>query len=211
VNFRLCIVLGLVLTPGLVWSQDRDFLTANEVQQVREAQDPNDRMLLYLKLARQRLDLAAQYLTKEKPGRSIFVHNALEDYGKIIDAIDSVADDALRRQVDVNKAMVAVAEAEKGFLEKLNKIEEGNPKDLDRYKFVLDDAIDTTRDSQELSAEDANKRKTELSAHDAEEKKTREAAMPEKELKDRRKSTETEDEKKKVPSLLKPGEKPPNL
>jgi hypothetical protein len=44
---------------------------------------------------------------------------------------------------------------------------------------------------------------------DSKEKKEREAAMPAKEVKERNKSApEGEEQKKKIPSLYKPGEKP---
>jgi hypothetical protein len=201
------ILLAGSLAPW-VGAQDRDFLSSNEVEQIREKQEPNERLLLYLKFARQRLDLVENYLAKDKPGRSLFIHNALEDYTKIIEAIDSVCDDALRRNVAIDKGMAAVVQAEKTFLEQLNKIDEAAPRDLDRYKFVLSEAIDTTSDSRELSMEDVSKRKATLAARDTEEKKEREAAMPAKELKERHKESQ-KDEEKKVPSLLRPGEKPP--
>src|SRR5205823_11289391 len=136
-------------TLGL--AQDRDFLTANEVEQVREAQEPNQRLLLYVHFARQRMDLLDQYLAKEKAGRSIFIHNTLEDYSKIIEAIDSVSDDALRHNLPLDKGLVALTAAEKEFLDKLNKIQDSGPKDLERYKFALDAAIDATTDSRELA------------------------------------------------------------
>jgi len=205
------LVLTACCTPFLLFPQDRDFLTSNEVEQVREKQEPNDRLLLYLHFARQRLDLAQNYLAKDKPGRSIFIHNALEDYTKIIEAIDSVCDDALRRNIPVVKGMAAVVQSEKEFLDQLNKIDESSPRDLDRYKFVLSEAIDTTSDSRELSMEDVSKRKADLAAKDTQEKKEREAAMPEKEVKQRHSdAVKDDDSKKKVPSLMRPGEKPPN-
>jgi hypothetical protein len=197
------------LSAILLFAQDRDFLSPNEVEQIRQAQEPNDRLLLYIHFAKQRMDLVQQYLAKDKPGRSIFIHNNLEDYNKIIEAIDSVSDDALKHNRPIDKGMVAVANAEKEFLDQLNKIEDSAPRDLERYKFVLEQSIDTTHDSRELSLEDSRKRSTELASEDAKEKKEREAMMPAKEAKERQKATQGEtEEKKKAPSLYRPGEKP---
>jgi hypothetical protein len=191
-------------------AQDRDFLTSNEADQVREAQEPDERLQLYVHFARQRMDLIEQYLAKEKAGRSLFIHNALEDYSKIIEAIDSVADDALRHKRPIDKGMVAVIAAEKDFLAKLNKIQDSEPKDLDRYKFVLSEAIDTTSDSEQLSMEDSQKRTSDITAEDAKEKSDRESMMSTAEQKERKKAENKEEEKKKkVPSLYRPGEKPP--
>jgi len=209
-KLRLGLVLAVCFAGLLSAQEDRDFLTPNEVDQVREAQEPNDRLLLYVHFAAERVDLIEQYLAKEKPGRSIFVHNTLEDYSKIIEAIDSVSDDALRHNRPLDKGMLAVVNAEKDFLEKLNKIEDNEPKDLERYKFVLEEAIDTTKDSRELSLEDARKRGVELAAKDAKEKQEREAMMPSKEVDERKKASPSGDNpQKKIPSLYRPGEKPP--
>jgi hypothetical protein len=207
---KLAVALLCGLCAGaLLRAQDRDFLTPDEVDQVREAQEPNDRLLLYVQFARQRMDLLQQYLAKEKPGRSIFIHNTLEDYSQIIDAIDSVSDDALRHHRPIDKGMIAVINAEKDFLAQLNKIQDSEPKDFDRYKFVLTQAIDTTNDSRELAMQDTNKRGAELAAEDAKEKQTREAAMPSKEVAERKKDSDAQEApKKKVPSLYRPGEKP---
>ena len=194
---------------ALVCAQDRDFLTPDEVDQVREAQDPNDRLLLYVQFARQRMDLLQQYVAKEKPGRSIFIHNTLEDYSQIIEAIDSVSDDALLHHRPIDKGMTAVIAAEKDFLGQLNKVQDTAPKDLDRYKFVLTQAIDTTSDSRDLALQDTGKRGTELAAEEEKQKKEREAMMPSKEVAERKKDADTQDApKKKIPSLYRPGEKP---
>jgi hypothetical protein len=192
-----------------VFAQDRDFLTPDEADQIREAQDPNDRLLLYVRFARQRMDLLQQYLSKDKPGRSIFIHNTLEDYSNIIEAIDTVSDDALRHKRPIDKGLIAVLSAEKDFLDQLNKVQDSEPKDLDRYKFVLTQAIDTTSDSRELGLEDSGKRSTELAAEDAKEKQQRDAMMPSKEVSDRKKDADAQEApKRKIPSLYRPGEKP---
>jgi hypothetical protein len=205
------VLIGIFLVGVFqVSGQDRDFLTPNEADQVREAQEPDQRLQLYVHFAQQRMDLIEHYLAKEKPGRSIFIHNALEDYSKIIEAIDAVADDALRHKRPIDKGMVAVIGAEKDFLERLNKILDSEPKDLDRYKFVLSEAIDTTSDSEQLSMEDSKKRESEITAEDTKEKSERESMMSSAEQKERKKAANKEEEnKKKIPSLYRPGEKPP--
>lgn len=208
---RFAIVAVPLCLAGLALSQDRDFLTPTEVDQVREVQEPNARMVLYLKFARLRVELIEQALAKNTPGRSLIVHNALEDYSNIIDAIDSVSDDALRHHLAIDKGSTEVAHAEEEFLGKLNKIEPADPPDLVRYKFALDDAINATQDSHEASLESSGKRATDLAAADAKEKKDREALMPAKEVKERKQADATgTDSQKKIPSLYRPGEKKPD-
>jgi hypothetical protein len=201
------LVFALVFSCSFCLAQDRDFLTPNEVDQIRLVQDPNDRLTLYVKFARQRMDLIQQALAKDKPGRSVFVHNYLDDYTKIIEAIDAVSDDALRHNKNIDVGTIAVLNAEHEFLDQLNKIQDSEPKDLDRYKFLLAEAIDTTSDSQELGKEDSAKRGSALAAADSKEKKEREALMPAKEVKERKKDAAAQEEPaRKIPSLLKPGE-----
>jgi hypothetical protein len=201
----------LLSAASICLAQDRDFLTPDEVEQVREAQEPNERLALYIRFAKMRMDLVQNYLAKEKPGRSIFIHNTLEDYSHIIEAIDTVSDDALRRHKDIDKGLLVVLSAEKEFLDQLNKIQDANPKDFDRYKFVLTEAIDTTSDSREMNMTDSKQRAGELAKTDQKEKAARDAMMPSKEAKERKKDAESQDpneQKKKIPSLYRPGEKP---
>ncbi len=117
-----------------------------------------------------------QYLSKEKPGRSALIHDTLEDYTHIIEAIDTVADDALVRKLPLDVGMKEVATAEGEMLATLQKIEDGAPKDLARYEFVLKNAIDTTSDSKELSEEDLHTRATEVAAEEKKEKQERKSA-----------------------------------
>ena len=204
---RWLAVLLLAAAGGA--AQNRDFLSADEADQVREAQEPNLRLKLYLKFAKQRLDLVDQLLGREKAGRSAMIHDTLEDYTHLIEAIDTVADDALRRKVAIDEGMAAVAAAEKELAARLKKIEEAHPKDLARYDFALKNAIETTQDSADLSAEDLTARSAAVLEKEKKEKAELESMMPSKEVaKKKDAEKKEEDSKRKAPSLYKKGEKP---
>jgi hypothetical protein len=185
----------------------RDFLTTAETDQIREAQNPNERVQVYLTFARQRIDQVTLLLAKDKPGRSVLIHDLLEDYGNIIDAIDTVTDDALRRKADVKVGVTAIASGEKELLESLKKIDEMHPKDQARFDFVLKQAIDGTNDSLELAGEDISLRANEVAAAEEKAKKDREALMTPEEKKETKEAEKKDAEtKKKPPTLLRPGE-----
>ena len=206
---------ALLLASLSGWAQTRDFLTADEVDRVREtAPDPNARLNLYAQFAKLRVDLIQSTLAKEKAGRSIFVHDTLEDYTRIIETIDTVIEDALKRDKDITESMGAVTSAEKGLLEVLEKIQQDRPPDLARYAFVLASAIETTRDSIELSEQDLATRKKDVVSKAAQEKKQREDLMTPEDAKKRReeskKTADTEtQQKRKIPSLRRKGDPDP--
>jgi hypothetical protein len=201
-----CLLLAVPLAA------QKDFLNADEIQQIREAQEPNDRLKLYADFAKARLDLVKNLLGKDKAGRSILIHDALEEYGKILDAIDTVADAAAAKKTEINQGLGSVAAMYKTMLPDLQKIRDSNPKDLDRYEFALTQAIDTTQDSLMLAEEDLGKRGQEVQTREASKKKAVEAEMTpaggvKPEEKKAAETTEDEKPKRKPPTLMRPGEK----
>jgi hypothetical protein len=206
--FRLIVAVVASVVPAFA---QREFLTNDEIDKIREAQEPNLRLKTYILFARQRIDQLQQQVAKDKKGRSLTIRQLLEDYAQIIDAIDTVSEDALKRKVDISQAVDAVAEAEKKFIPILQKIEESRPHDLDMYEIALKDAIGNTSDSLDATREDLSLRGEVVAAKAAEEKKRVESLTGAEE----RKEQKVEDAKADVgkpkrapPTLYKPGEKP---
>jgi uncharacterized protein YdiU (UPF0061 family) len=198
----------LLAATMLLGAQDRDFLTSDEADQVREAQEPNARLKLYLAFAQQRVELIKQLLATEKPGRTMLIHDTLEDYTHIIEAIDTVADDALKRRLDITLGMKAVADGEKHLVTELQKLTEKKAKDFSRYEFAMQQAIETTSDSADLSNEDMNQRAGQVAEREHHEKAERDAMTSKKEVQEQKAADKkTEGPKRKVPTLRRPGEK----
>jgi hypothetical protein len=201
------------LRPDALLAQDRDFLSTDETAQIKEAQEPNERIALYAKFARRRIELVKSLLARDKAGRSIVIHNALDDYAQILDAIDAVADDALQRKLDIKAGMGMVEGYERDILPMLKKIRDSRPKDIDHYDFVLKTAIEATNDGLESATADLDERAKDVQARAAKEKKTIED-MQTPAQRDAKQAQEKKDgeqqqqqEQRKAPTLLKPGER----
>jgi hypothetical protein len=202
-------VLFTILLLALPGSAQRDFLTVDEADQVREVQEPNDRLKLYLKFAHQRIAMVEQLLSKDKPGRSAMIHEALDEYNKIIEAIDTVSDDALRRKIVIDEGAGAVSKAEKEMLAKLEKVKSNKTRDFSRYEDALSNAIDNTSTSIELAGMDNKDRATQVATKDQREKKEREEMMTPAEQaakKQEEKKEAAAAPKRKAPTLRRKGE-----
>lgn len=207
--------LSLGAVP-LVAQGQHDFLSENEVEKVREAQEPNERLKLYVLFARQRMDQLQQQLAKDKKGRSLEMRTLLDEYEKIIESIDQVSNDALKHKADLQLGINAVTEAETKFIGQLQKMRDAAPRDLDMYSIELTEAIATTKDSLELAGESVGSRTEKVTADAEQEKKEvesisameRKAAGGTSEAEKSREAGDAAVTRRKPPTLLRDGEKP---
>ena len=167
----ILICLNVLLVAASLLAQKKDFLSDSEVEKIREVQEPNERLKLYILFARTRMDQIQQQLSKDKKGRSLEVRTLLDEYEQIIEAIDNVSNDALKHKTDIQLGINAVSDAETKFTAQLQKIKDSSPRDLDMYSVELTEAIATTKDSLDLAAEGIGSRTEKVTAEVEQEKK----------------------------------------
>ena len=202
----LKVIVPAILASGIPAFAQKDFLTSDEIEKVREAQEPNERLKLYVLFARQRLDQLQRLLVKDKKGRSLQARELLEDYTSIIDALDTVSDDALKRGADNSLGANAVREAEHKFLTQLQTIKDRPPADLDMYDTALTEALAATSDSLDLSQEDPTSRAAKLNEGEKKQKEEAEKVIA---AEDSKGKPPVGDAKPAVDA--KPARKPPTL
>ena len=142
----LALAVALALPVQAQW---REFLTPGEISEIRKAQEPNMRLKLYVGFARQRLAAVEKELAGKDARRARRIHASLSEYDRILDAIEANVEQAVDRRDPVRKGVERVLKAEPEFLKLLESFRALNPRDLSDYRFILDQTIDTTRDSMQ--------------------------------------------------------------
>lgn len=140
-----CLVAAELAAPA----QQREFLSESEIDQVREAQEPADRIKLYVQFAKDRLDALDKQLAQESTQRAGAVHDALYEYDRIVDSIGDTVDSAAAKHALVRKGLAVAVKEMPEFLKRLRAVETKNPKDIEEYRFILEEAIETTQSSLE--------------------------------------------------------------
>jgi regulator of replication initiation timing len=144
-------VLLLVCIAAPAW-QRRDPLNDEEVQELRDtAQNPPERMKLYLKFAKARVFTLEQLRTDPRlagmnNGRQI--HDLIQDITTIVDEMNDNIDQYADEKWDIRKELKSTVEAATDFQLKFRELKqysdspEGS-KQANTYKFVLDDAVES--------------------------------------------------------------------
>lgn len=142
-----CAVMTLVMFGTAHAQRRRDPLLPAEVDQIRDAtQEPVERLKLYIKFTRARLDAVDQALSDPKvTDKGNTIHDRLQDFSDLYDELDDNVDTYSDRRDDIRKALKLVIEADTEFQSKLRAIKDSaavTPVQAKAYEFVLADAID---------------------------------------------------------------------
>ena len=126
----------------------RDPLTLPEIDQLRDtAQDADERLKLYIKFTRARLDTVEKARTDPQiTDRPQAIHDRLQDFVDLYDELNDNVDTFADRRADMRKALKALIEADTEFGAKLRafKDQPASDKESSRdYEFLLTNALET--------------------------------------------------------------------
>jgi len=158
--FLLSLSLSLALAAASFASAqrpDKDYLSTIEADKIRDAETPNERIVLFLTYADDRLKKFQYELDHPSPNK----HTELLNYflNSYIGCVDDAADIiqvGLDKQENIRQGIDLMATRAKEFLPVLQKYQAEGP-ELEIYKENLEDAIEGTQDAMN-DAEKAKKK-----------------------------------------------------
>ncbi len=147
---RFALVCTLVLgTFSVARAQDfkKDYLSALEADKIRDAETPNERIKLFIQFADDRLKKFQYELDHPSSSRHAEMLNYLMNgYIGCVDDASDLIQEGLEKQQNIRAGIDLMASKAKEFLDVLKKIS-ADGKELESYKFNLDDAIEGTQDA----------------------------------------------------------------
>jgi hypothetical protein len=148
------LLVGVVLAGGSAAAQTRpDYLTPEEVNLVREAQEPDKRIKLFLEFAEQRLARFEEGLQSDDDHYQDLLRDRLNDF---INAIDDTAvslELGLERGgVDLRKTREKLLVAVEGFIARVETAQQAQPEVLQGdLRYDVEDALMAMNDLLDLA------------------------------------------------------------
>jgi hypothetical protein len=138
-----------LLLASLAHSQviQKDYLSSLEADKIRDAETPNEKIKLFLQFADDRLKKFQYELDHPSQTRHAEMLNFLMN--SYIGCVDDAADlmqEGIEKQQNIRVGVDLMFTKAKEFLETLKKIS-ADAKEIEIYKFNLDDAITGTQDA----------------------------------------------------------------
>jgi hypothetical protein len=161
IKIRLLLLTSCMLAaPPLVRAvtpQQKDYLTAVEADKIRDAETVNERIILFLTFADDRLKKFKYELEHPSTNRHADMLNSLLNaYAGCVDDAADLVQLGIEKQDNIRQGIDMMTSRTKAFLAVLEKLS-ADGAELDLYKDNLDDAIEGTRDAMN-EAEKAKKK-----------------------------------------------------
>lgn len=137
--------LALILLVAPARAQKPDYLNREEVEKVRETQEPNLRIQLFLQFADERLRTFEKALSKSKDPDEL--GQLLDNFIRALDdTADAVERPLERGGVDLHKTRKPVTEGGQDYLARLQHVQRSFEVAKQDLRYELEDAIEATRD-----------------------------------------------------------------
>ena len=153
------LVAGIAGTGVVLRGQD-DFLTSQEIDSIRDAQEAGERIRLHLEFAQRRLDAVKTHIASSKPNVGSAVQKSLKEYIAILEALEDTILGGREQRSPLEKALKEVEKQGAEFLKYLESLQSESSPGFQDYRYTLDEAIEMTRDEMEEAKKGAF-RKTE--------------------------------------------------
>lgn len=160
-KFYTRMVLGaagavMVACGALAQAPQKDYLSNQEADKIRDAETSNERIKLFMQFADDRLKKFQYELEHPSPTNHQQMLNYLMNaYVGCVDDATDLMQLGVEKQENVRSGIDLIASKSKEYLEILKKIQTDG-KDIEVYKENLDDAIEGTQDAMN-DAEKAKK------------------------------------------------------
>jgi len=161
IKIRLLLLTSCILAaPPLVRAEtpvQKDYLTAVEADKIRDAETVNERIILFLTFADDRLKKFKYELEHPSTNRHADMLNSLLNaYAGCVDDAADLVQLGIEKQDNIRQGIDMMTSRTKAFLAVLEKLSTDGA-ELELYKDNLDDAIEGTRDAMN-EAEKAKKK-----------------------------------------------------
>jgi len=144
-SFLLLLGTALLLAASPLAAQEPDYLTPEEIQLVRDTQEPNKRIALFLKFANERLALLESSLggTADPADLKEMLNNFIRAVDDTAEVLEVWMD---RGGVDFRKTRGLLAKTGAEFLDRLAKIQKTEAGQSEDLRYDLEDALMATED-----------------------------------------------------------------
>jgi Mg2+ and Co2+ transporter CorA len=154
VESRVILVLALLMSLTALAmtarAQKPDYVSDEEEDKIREAQDPSERIEVYLTLAQSRLDRLEDFRSKPMDPQydnGAYIDHLLDEYISLTDDLKNWIQDQYDRRADMRKGLQKVLEIGPKQLNDLRRIQESPDAYTADYAKSLRDAKDDFTDA----------------------------------------------------------------